>query len=186
MLQGASAAVEGIQDWKVPSGGGMVLGGCWLRGQPSKSLLLSSCSVWWQSLMGWGGEEGMWRTHYHWAFAHLRAPLLMPWGPGPATGTQAALSECITETLNAAWSDRDASNRATHGYQMKVPRYIIRCQWWWGAARRLTQMSHLEISYRWHSLCCHTFTERLYLFEGNNGTTAVEIFKFFVCWCSRT
>lgn len=55
---------------------------------------------------------------------HSAAPLLVLPGPSTATGTKPMFS--VTETLRAAWSDRDVSSCGTQGYQMKAPRYIIR------------------------------------------------------------
>lgn len=140
-----------------------------------------------RALRGMGKSRRVCAGSHHCCILALRcAPLFILWGAGPATGAKGAFSECITETLKAAQSDRNDSNHAMHLYQMKVPRYIIRWQWWQGAPQRLTQMSHLEIYYCWDSVCCHIFTERLCLFEWNGGSTAVGIFKVFICWCSCT
>lgn len=166
--------------------GGMVLRGCWLRHSCqhpfSHPAAMSGGRAWW----GHGESRGCSGIHHCWVLALLHALLPVPWDPSSATANEAAFSKCVIGTLKAAWRDRDTSSHTPQGYQMKVPICIIRCQQWWGAAWWLMQMSHLELSYCWHSLCYHIFTERLHLFERNNETTAVGIFKFVICWCSGT
>lgn len=112
---------------------------------------------------------------------HSAAPPLVLPGPSTATGTKPMFS--VTETLRAAWSDRDVSSCGTQGYQMKAPRYIIRPSSGEVLSSGWRRCLTWKSLYRWCTLRYRILTERLCLFVGNNGTTAEEILKFFAYWC---
>lgn len=165
----------------------MALGGCQLQQLLSTSLLPTGSIIWWQSPLGQGEEERKCRE------PSLLDTCLSPcssacaldlWSchrtfdpaTGPAKETKATFYQCSTDTLKAAWSDRDSSNCVTCEYKVKVPRYILRC----------TAAECRCLPYHWYSVCYHIFTERLHLFEENDGTTTIGRFKAFICWCSCT
>lgn len=61
VVQHASAAVEGTRDWKVLAERRDGSQGMLASAQLSTSLLPSGSNVWWQSLVGSRGEQGLFR-----------------------------------------------------------------------------------------------------------------------------
>lgn len=109
-VQCASAEADCMQNWKAMEGRS---DGFWRYFAGNINLFASDTTAWW----GMGKKKGMEDA----SELGVHPAVLLTHS---AHSTRSSLH--VMETFRAARSDREVSSWGTQGYQMKIPRYIIR------------------------------------------------------------